>query len=157
MCALCVACAVIAVIVAASGALACCGSTARVDGLHYGSIDYRRPKLACHSASVVHSRAGCLQETNRHRGVPVPLDFKTKSAPLLLHCIHVCCMITHTPPGHATKLNAKSGMDALTECATDADNFEMVFPQGGTAPQKAIQITSMVLLDYYFFEDGGAH
>jgi len=82
------------------------------------------------------------------------------------HCIgELCCsvMFKFTDPatkteerGHATKMNAKSGMDALQECATDADNFELQMPAQGLPVHKAIQITSMVLLDYYFFEDGGA-
>lgn len=58
--------------------------------------------------------------------------------------------------GTITKLGAKGGMDAVKELLTDADKFEMTIPQGETVTTKATAITGMVLLDYYFFENGGA-
>jgi len=82
------------------------------------------------------------------------------------HCIgELCCsvMFNFVNPadkkemrGHATKLGTKTLLEALQQCGTDADNFEMVFPKESTPQHKAVEITAMVLLDYYFFEDGGA-
>lgn len=61
--------------------------------------------------------------------------------------------------GNITKLGAKDGMDALKELMTDADNFEMDLTPGSvsfTAEEKAAALTGLVLLDFYFFESGGA-
>jgi len=58
--------------------------------------------------------------------------------------------------GNITKLGAKDGMGALKELLTDADTFAMTVPHDASVTTKATAITGLVLLDYYFFESGGA-
>lgn len=61
--------------------------------------------------------------------------------------------------GTITKLGAKGGMGALKELLTDADNFEIDMTVGSknfSVEEKAAALTGLVLLDFYFFENGGA-
>jgi hypothetical protein len=58
--------------------------------------------------------------------------------------------------GNITKLGATNVMDAVAEALTDADKFSFTIPKEASVTAKATAITSLVLLDYYFFESGGA-
>merc|ERR1712216_806623 len=53
---------------------------------------------------------------------------------------------------HIQKLSA----GGLKEVMTDADNFEFKVPKDESVERKATAIAGLILLDYYFFEDGGA-
>lgn len=61
-----------------------------------------------------------------------------------------------TVVGEITKLGATDLAEGITELLTDADKFQFTIPVQASVTAKAVAITGMVLLDYYFFESGGA-
>ena len=64
-----------------------------------------------------------------------------------------------TPAGEARITKMGGGMSveaAIQEAATDADNFGCTFPPLATAEQKAVLLAAVFLIDFLFFEDGGA-
>lgn len=82
------------------------------------------------------------------------------------HCIgELCCSVEFNVVdaknedvqiGQVNKLAADNATEACKQVGTDADRFEMNFAKDTSPQKKAIMMTSMVLLDYYFFESGGA-
>lgn len=52
--------------------------------------------------------------------------------------------------GSIKKCNA-----GLQELISDADNFEVIFPQDATPEEKLMLIGATLMLDYSFFEDSG--
>ena len=59
-----------------------------------------------------------------------------------------------TPGGEARI--TKMGGDFVSEAVTDADNFGCTFPPQATPEQKAVLLAAVFLVDFLFFEDGGA-
>jgi len=60
------------------------------------------------------------------------------------------------PVGEVKKLGVKSFKGAAKELGTDADNFELSFPVDTDVNVKALMIGALLMLDYTFFESGGA-
>ena len=58
--------------------------------------------------------------------------------------------------GTMEKLSDRDAMGACKQMVTDADNFSFKLKPGASVEQKAVALTAMTMLDYYFFEDGGA-
>lgn len=81
------------------------------------------------------------------------------------HCMgELCCEVEFrakdaknpdTQVGTITKV-VGDAKQACLEAVTDADNFEFSFQPGATVEQKAVALTGMIMIDYYFFESGGA-
>jgi hypothetical protein len=59
-----------------------------------------------------------------------------------------------TPAGPA-RITKKMG-EFVQEMMTDADNFGCTFPQDATPQAKAVLLGAVFLIDFLFFEDGGA-
>ena len=81
------------------------------------------------------------------------------------HCIGEFCTVDfflhnaadEAEIGQITKLgNSSDGGGIAQELLTDADKFSFNFPKAAPAEDKAVALTAMILLDYYFFENGGA-
>jgi|Transcript_5872 hypothetical protein len=58
--------------------------------------------------------------------------------------------------GDVKKLGVQSVSDAVVEATTDADNFMISFPKDVNVEYKALMLSSLLLLDYMFFESEGA-
>lgn len=84
------------------------------------------------------------------------------------HCqSELCCDATfnffdmnetgqESPIGNVKKLKPGDAKGAAKALLTDADNFKFTLPKDADVVQKAIGLTSLIMLDYYFFEFGGA-
>ena len=81
------------------------------------------------------------------------------------HCIGEFCDVNfflhnasdEAEIGQITKLKTGGDMGNIAkELLTDADKFSFNFPKEAPAEDKAVALTAMILLDYYFFENGGA-
>ena len=51
--------------------------------------------------------------------------------------------------GGMTKINP----GCVAACLTDADNFSVIFPQDASPEYRALLTTSIIFLDFMFFED----
>lgn len=60
-----------------------------------------------------------------------------------------------TPDGGHARITKMAG-HFLDEAMTDADNFGCTFPLHATPEQKAVLLAAVFLIDFLFFEDGGA-
>jgi hypothetical protein len=60
------------------------------------------------------------------------------------------------PIGKVTKEGARDFGELVQQSLTDADNFVLNFPKDTDKKTKAAMLSSLLLLDYMFFEDEGA-
>lgn len=58
-------------------------------------------------------------------------------------------------PGGEARITKMAG-NFVEEAVTDADNFGCTFPLDATPHQKAVLLAAVFLIDFLFFEDGGA-
>jgi hypothetical protein len=49
----------------------------------------------------------------------------------------------------------KKKFAGLQELITDADNFELIFPQDATPEEKFLLIGAVIMIDFRFYEDNG--
>ena len=63
---------------------------------------------------------------------------------------------TPAGPARITKMAARGYEDVAAQMMTDADNFGCTFPPTATPEAKAVLLGAVFLIDFLFFEDGGA-
>lgn len=63
---------------------------------------------------------------------------------------------TPVGPSRITKKGAQGFEGAMNEMLTDADNFGCTFPMDATPQEKAVLLAAVFMIDFMFFEDGGA-
>ena len=59
-------------------------------------------------------------------------------------------------PARITKMGSRGFEGAMNEMFTDADNFGCTFPPDATPEAKAVLLAAVFMIDFLFFEDGGA-
>jgi len=74
-----------------------------------------------------------------------------------VHCRKQCCCEVvdfdiKSPSGEIVSTLHKKGVDCAKSIISKADNFSVLFPQNATKEDKALIMSSVLLLDYRYFE-----